>query len=579
MHKPSNQETAIHRGAMDFFPDFFLFKNFDGKPWLDRFKRPLTPNICGTFHLAFTNTDLSQIIKINAKTLYILGEIYTYKDRNILSTKGSSKWIESDLVSNKFYFKDLNGHYFGILVDELSEEVTVFSNKLGTLHGYYCENVGISTSIEVLANHISNVTINWEAVQHFVKYGFYPEDRTQYKQINLVPPATAITFDKNFKLKNRKEYWCWHYNPDSRRRFTDSLDAYHDCLVDIMSQLSHSNAPLAVPISGGLDSRETFALCSSNSRDHLRSFSYGLYPGSPEIAIGRKLAELRSTQHRPHVVRNYFFTRLVDIARAIECAQCLDFTRQIDITDWLIAEGANRVIASHWGDVWNDATLKLRNYSQTDLDRYIDNAFAKPGYQVLFELFSWKDELSFSFHNAFSEFMSRASGDQSFAMKMLKTLTWSHRWTLGGIRAYQFGAFPRLPYYDDRILEFFLSTPEDHVVNRRLQIEHLKKWHPDLAKVTWEEYGVNLYILPFFNNRNIIYRVVNKFRSLLHGPHPIRNWEIFFLDIGAREKIEALLDSDQGIKKLLDRFYTNPNRELGYAISVLLTLKTCKILQ
>ena len=61
---------------------------------------------------------------------------------------------------------------------------------------------------------------------------------------------------------------------------------------------------------------------------------------------------------------------------------------------------------------------------------------------------------------------------------------------------YQAGAFPRLPFYDTRLADFFATVPTAFVKGRRLQIDYLKRFAPDLARIKWQAYDTNLYRYP-----------------------------------------------------------------------------------
>ena len=77
---------------------------------------------------------------------------------------------------------------------------------------------------------------------------------------------------------------------------------------------------------------------------------------------------------------------------------------------------------------------------------------------------------------------------------------------------------PVLPFYDKRIVDLFCTIPGDLVKNRALQIDYLKQYHEDLARITWQEYDADLYNYKYFNNRNVAYRAVKKLqRTIKHN--------------------------------------------------------------
>jgi hypothetical protein len=173
--------------------------------------------------------------------------------------------------------------------------------------------------------------------------------------------------------------------------------------------------------------------------------------------------------------------------------------------------------------------------------------------------------------------------DPDFRVKAFKTDQWSFRWTLASIRMYQAGAFQRLPFYDTRLTDFFAGVPTAFVEGRRLQIDYLKRFAPDLARIEWQAYGTNLYRVAHFDTWLLPARAVKKAMRALSGrPVPERNWEVQFLGENGRRGLErqllapgrqlhAFVDP-RDVRSLLDAFFASPVEDgRGYTVSMLLT--------
>jgi hypothetical protein len=175
--------------------------------------------------------------------------------------------------------------------------------------------------------------------------------------------------------------------------------------------------------------------------------------------------------------------------------------------------------------------------------------------------------------------------DADFRLKVLKTNQWAHRWTLASLRAYQPAAFARTPFLDPRIIDFFCTIPTSMVRGRRLQIEFLKRFAPDLARVRWQLYGVNLFRHDRHYQWVLPTRALRKLRRVIGGKRPAqRNWEVQFLSAGQWQRLEgALLDRRRrihrihdlvepaAIRPLLRRLASERSAADGYSVSMLLT--------
>ncbi|HKD17404.1 MAG TPA: hypothetical protein VKG23_06000, partial [Thermoanaerobaculia bacterium] len=379
---------------------------------------------------------------------------------------------------------------------------------------------------------------------------------------------------------------------DSRRSYHETVDEFSSVLHRVVDEQS-AGGRLAVPISGGLDSRTTVAALTRDgapSGASLWSFSYGYAPDSVETAIAGQIAGARSLPFEALTIGPYLFDRLGSVLGAVEGFQDVTQSRQATVTDRL-AGRADAVVAAHWGDVWHDdmGLADRPGAAPAEVLEHALSKIAKRGrHWLLDELVAphvgeppesiVRDEVA--------EELDRvpALSDADFRLKAFKTEQWSFRWTLASIRMHQAGAFPRLPFYDTRMSDFFATVPTEFVRGRRLQIDYLKRCAPDLARIRWQAYDTNLYRFRYFDSLLLPSRALKKAKRLWkRAPAVERNWEVqFFGETGRRRLEDALQSARLGelvprprVRSLLDAFYASPLAEgRGYTVSMLLTLSS-----
>jgi hypothetical protein len=151
------------------------------------------------------------------------------------------------------------------------------------------------------------------------------------------------------------------------------------------------------------------------------------------------------------------------------------------------------------------------------------------------------------------------------------------------LRTFQPAAFPRLPFYDTRLADFFLTVPTEFVAGRRLQIDYLKRYAPDLAAITWQRTGASLFRAGQPDLLATARRTLDKGRRMLSGRQVIeRNWEVQFRGPeGRRGLADWLLRpglrlhefvAPQTVADLLAAFQAAPLADKrGYTVSMLLT--------
>jgi hypothetical protein len=116
-----------------------------------------------------------------------------------------------------------------------------------------------------------------------------------------------------------------------------------------------------------------------------------------------------------------------------------------------------------------------------------------------------------------------------------------------------------------------------------LQIDYLKRFAPDLAKITWQAHDANLFDYQT-KSKVLPKRAAKKVWRLFTRKKLIeRNWEIQLYGPEGRVELESKLMKPslrihefvarEKIRGLLDQFYTDPYAEKrGYTVSMLLTL-------
>lgn len=526
--------------------------------------------------------------------LWMIGEFYGAKQ-----TSFSSEATLRDLALGNKSASELNGHFLilGWNVQTLCWHI--WTDRFGTIHAYYGENgqrTAISTYFSAVAKTISCTKLDWRGLTGFFGFGFFPQDRTFFENISILRPSSHYIFKADGHLLKRERYWQWPYAPDYARSYEDTVDEFGRIFNQIMTELIDCGR-VAIPISGGLDSRCTVAAlapydCTLPSSPKIWAYSYGYTDNSIETHIARRIAKARKLPFQAFTISPYLFNRLDLIMASVEGFQDITQCRQASVVNE-IQHHADYLVAAHWGDVWLDdmGLVGGDNHSISDKDivAYALQKIRKKGREWLLKNLC-EPQLGGESSEAILQSMVREDmgylshiEDLDFRIKAFKTNQWSFRWTLASLRMFQAAAFPRLPFYDTRLADFFCTVPSGFMHKRQLQIDYLKRFAPDLAKISWQVYDTNLYHYHYFNSWLLPKRLLKKAWRILTRQQVIeRNWEVQFFGDGGREGLEdRLLRSglclyefipNSLVHELFDQFYQIPlSSSLGYTVSMLLT--------
>lgn len=472
---------------------------------------------------------------------------------------------------------------------EGTRRLSVWTDRMGTAHAYVGGRPGrtaVGTFLGAVSERSSR-RLDWVGITGFCGFGFYPGDRTMFDDVRILRPATHTVLDERGSVVGQSRYWDWWHDPDHTRSDHDFVDEFHEIWTrTVRRQLRGTNS--VVPLSGGLDSRTIFAAAAPKDEptdSPVRTLTYGYSPGSVEIRISRRVAATRGHKALELVIGPYLLDRIAEVNDAVEGFQGLSFSRQAGVSSEISSLG-DHVVGGHWGDVWFDAAGGL-DHGVKDLVPIAYKKFAKRGREWLLDslcapnLEAPPDEV---LHELLVEELNRIApmDDADMRLKALKTEQWSFRWTLASVRAYQLATPTLMSFYANDVVDFFLRVPTKRLPGRRLQIEYLRRHHPDLARVTWQDSGMSLFELPWepavaFGRRALAKAV----RTLRRQPAIERNWEVQYLGGDRPQRVrEVLTRPDWGalgisldlVRALADDCLLAPDAGRGYTLDTLLTL-------
>ncbi len=523
--------------------------------------------------------------------LWLLGEAYG------AGTELAARELVLGVAKGARTAMDLNGHLLLLGWNERDRQWHAWTDRFGTIHAYFATDgsrAALGTFFPAVAAAGSRRRLDWQGLAGFFAFGFFPQDHTFFDDVRILRPGSHCVFDESGRPVLEERYWAWRHAPDARRSYADTVEEFGALFHRVLD--GQSAGRVAVPISGGLDSRSTVAGLTRGDRSagaaRLWSYSYGYAADSVETRIARQVASARGLPFEALTIGPYLFDRMGTILSCVEGFQDVTQSRQAAVAG-LLSRDADAVIAAHWGDVWLD-DMGLEGHATVNDAGILDHAFgkiAKRGRRWLL------DELAAPrlgrpaeplLREAIGSELTRVGAieDPDFRVKAFKTEQWSFRWTLASIRMYQAGALPRLPFYDTRLTDFFVTVPSAMLRGRRLQVDYLKRFAPDLARIKWQAFDTNLYRYPHFGTWLLPSRAVKKaIRALKRTQPPQRNWEVQFLSVGGRQSLESALlrpgsrllefVSADDVRSLIAQFYSAPLEEgRGYTISMLLTFSS-----
>jgi asparagine synthetase B (glutamine-hydrolysing) len=215
---------------------------------------------------------------------WCMGELLSYGGNGaVLGSEACLRAVLLDWEADKLDFTRLNGRFTLIFCDKQSREWTLITDRVGAMHCYAAWNgdrlTAIGSDLPTLAQKASTRQLNWEAIASFFCFGFFLDDQTYFTDIKILHPRSIYRIKPTGELREHRYYWQWSHQVDAQRSYEQTVETYDSLFRQAMQRCTvHSR--IALPVSGGLDSRSLAATLPQNVP--VEAYSYGYTADSIE---------------------------------------------------------------------------------------------------------------------------------------------------------------------------------------------------------------------------------------------------------------------------------------------------------
>jgi len=245
--------------------------------------------LCNFNFFYCTNTQLpyfkNQSIMNNNICLFFDGEFYNRselkKKFNVTSKTDIELFYDIYTKQNSFDFLiDLDGSFTSVLFNKKKNEINLISDRFGFKPLYWSilnNNLVWSSELKGFLLHDDfKININKTAVNDFFKHGYLLNNDTWFSNVNLIPPASILTFDIKSLNINIKKYWDWN-NIQSQTNKIDQRELaieFKELFINSINKRINKNDRIGISLSGGLDSRLILA-ATDNTKTEINTFTFG----------------------------------------------------------------------------------------------------------------------------------------------------------------------------------------------------------------------------------------------------------------------------------------------------------------
>jgi asparagine synthase (glutamine-hydrolysing) len=249
------------------------------------------------------------------------GEIYNYRElRAELAARGHVFATQGDVeVVVHLYeehgercFEHLRGMFAVALWDDSRGRLLLVRDRLGIKPLYLADTehgLAFASEIAPLLALGASDQLDPQAVADYLALGYVPGQATGLAGVRSLPPATALVLEDG--SERQLQYWAPAPPGD--------VQELEQELAEAVALHLRSDVPLAVLLSGGLDSSLVAALAAERVDEPLRTFTVGFADAEyDERAHARLVAEALGTRHEELVVETDVAADLPQIVARLE---------------------------------------------------------------------------------------------------------------------------------------------------------------------------------------------------------------------------------------------------------------------
>ena len=442
----------------------------------------------------------------------ISGEIYGVTDRgdNIYLSEGNVDISAVVRLYRKYGDRlpeKLNGKFNIFLFDKQNKISLLFNDHFGHQHLYiYRDSHVILFSPEIKAfllyDKFDNILDDHGISDYFV-YFYQFSDRTFFKNVKLFPPASIMKIESG--RVSLETYWKPVYsNSRTKKHLDDSVMEGFRLFEQSVNRCLGNAQDILVPLSGGLDSRLIMAVAAK--RDiNITSVTFGAekcldYRIACKVTSMLNLPAPMLIPIGPEWLKKYAYS-LVHLG---ECSYgALGITTQHGMADSVSGDFdvvLNGIYGGHlsFGSPYYSTVDLETEYSPTERVCRIRKGFN--GHRFFM---SMKDVVSSKLKDMVHEYADKTIEKEWKRSEEVSDRYWFRqdyiflynriRRGMNNINQNKFFFNDKQPFASYELFNFYLSLSTDLTMHHHLYKEIYKRFLPELAKIPWQQTGVNLF--------------------------------------------------------------------------------------
>lgn len=250
------------------------------------------------------NANQPMIDRTTGNVIVFNGEIYNYASlRRELEYEGAIFITESDTevilmayrIRGEKFLNFLRGIFAFAIWDNTQKKTLFVRDHLGVKPLYYFQTNFSSSKHFVFASELRSLLhsgliqgkLDSASISSYMWNGFVPGPGTIIKGIQLLPSGSVLEVDPAGEVISLKKYWSL----PSRSEHSNDITSLRHALTESVKLQQVGDVPIAVLLSGGIDSSAVANLAAANNESPIQTFNIAFEePKFDESVYAKKIA-------------------------------------------------------------------------------------------------------------------------------------------------------------------------------------------------------------------------------------------------------------------------------------------------
>ncbi len=389
------------------------------------------------------------------------------------------------------------GPFAAVILDEREAAIEVVGDRYGHYLIYWatCGRAVIFASQikALLASGVVPVEVDEEALALMLTIGEVTGELTLVRGVRALPAGSVarITADG---LSVRR-YWDYRFGSAGHADFGEAAERCGELLVQAVERICAAHPQVAVPLSGGLDSRVALAAVPDPSR--VPSHTWGL-PGCRDLRYGAAAARVLGSPHHGYEYDPRYVERVGEHGIWLTEGTC-------DLTDMHVRPYVEAVRASApvtldglAGDAILGGNFIRKEWWQAREPRQAGAALwnwraGMLGPEVGAALLGGERYASITatardrFLAAYTASPGETEMDRAMAFLLDNRV---RRCSCGGTHLFRWRIEPHFPFYDNDFFDYVCTLPHAWRHRHRLYVEMIRRRFAAVGRVRWQRTGL-----------------------------------------------------------------------------------------